>query len=1026
MLRHRPHFSVDDAARIARDVYGVDGTVVAWPSERDQNFLIETPEGRRTVLKIANGGEDPAVLEAQRRVLAHLAATSPLFARLVPTARAAEAEEVPGRNGDRHVVWMLSYLAGQPLASLRERSPRLFEDLGRAVGAMRTALDRFDHAAVHRDFYWDLAHARATVAEHRARIADPALGAAIDTLAGRFDRDTAPVLETLPRGVVHGDLNDQNVLVHSTDGPNETSVSGILDFGDMVYSYAISDLAIAAAYVALGSTGDDPLVDVASLIRGYVEDHAITDDECAALFGLIAMRLCASACIAVRQRAENPENDYLDVSQRAIRRLLPVLAATPFGYAHAVVREAAGGAPVPAADRIRAWLDSRPGGFAPVIDADSGPAGYLPLDLGVASPLISGDARENAEPLLTRRIFRIMADAGATVAAGGYGEPRVLYSTPLFAAGEDAGAERRTVHLGVDLFAAAGTEVRAPLAGTVHLFADNAAALDYGPVIILRHATDDGTPFFTLYGHLSRESLTGLEAGEPIAPGQRLATLGTPEVNGGWTPHLHVQIITDLLDLGIDYPGVARPSQRAIWLAFSPDPNGLLGIPVERRPKAPKTKEHTRKARERLLGRNLSLGYREPVRVVRGWKQFLFDDQARRYLDAYNNVPHVGHCHPRVVAAGQAQMALLNTNTRYLSDVVVEYAERLAATLPEPLRVCYFLNSASEANELALRLAREHTKARDMIVLEAAYHGNTNALIDLSPYKHAGPGGRGAPEWVHVAPLPDDYRGRYRRDDARAGVKYAGHIDGIIEQMTRTDRRVAGFIAESCPSVGGQIILPPGYLAAVYRSVRRAGGVCIADEVQTGLGRIGTHFWAFEAQGVVPDIVVMGKPLGNGHPLAAVVTTRAIADSFDTGMEFFSTFGGNTVSCAIGLAVLDVVRDEQLQAHALRVGDQMLQALRPWPDRLALVGDVRGSGLFLGVELVRDRESLEPAAREATSVVDRMREEGILLGTDGPHHNVIKIRPPMPFDAADADVLIARLERAIAATDARTPRDRPR
>jgi 4-aminobutyrate aminotransferase-like enzyme len=360
-------------------------------------------------------------------------------------------------------------------------------------------------------------------------------------------------------------------------------------------------------------------------------------------------------------------------------------------------------------------------------------------------------------------------------------------------------------------------------------------------------------------------------------------------------------------------------------------------------------------------------------------------------------------------------MTVLNTNTRYPSDLANEYAERLTATMPGALGdgVVYLVSSASEANELALRLARAHTRQRDMIVLEAAYHGNTTSLIDISPYKHSGPGGAGAPDWVHVAPLADVYRGPYKGDDEEAGIKYARPIGDLAGRVRARGCGIAGFIAETCPSVGGQIIFPAGYLRAAYDIVRDAGGVCIADEVQTGLGRIGTHFWAFEAQDVVPDIVVMGKPLGNGHPLGAVVARREIAESFDNGMEYFSTFGGNQVSCAIGLAVLDVMRDEKLQAQALSVGERMSSALRQLKERHPLVGDVRGSGLFLGVELVRDRQSLAPADSEASYVVNRMREEGILLGTDGPYHNVVKIRPPMPFALADADRLVETFDRIL-------------
>lgn len=397
------------------------------------------------------------------------------------------------------------------------------------------------------------------------------------------------------------------------------------------------------------------------------------------------------------------------------------------------------------------------------------------------------------------------------------------------------------------------------------------------------------------------------------------------------------------------------------------------------------------KERHRLLGRNLSIAYERPLHIVRGSMQYLFDAEGRRYLDAYNNVAHVGHCHPKVVAAGKRQIELLNTNTRYLSDLILEYAERVTATLPESLNVCYFVNSGSEANELAIRLARSHTKAREMIVLDHAYHGNTTTLIDLSPYKHNGPGGEGAPSWVHTAKLP------------------ISELDAteVANLVAKIGPHLCGFIAESLPSVAGQIVFPQGYLGRVYEAVRGAGGVCIADEVQTGYGRIGTHFYGFEMYDVVPDMVVLGKPVGNGHPIGAVVTTRAIADSFDNGMEFFSTFGGNNVSCAIGLAVLEVVQEENLQQHAHWIGERLLEGLRELQQRHSLIGDVRGSGLHLGVELVRDHE---PATEEANRIVNRMREQGILIGTDGPYHNVLKIRPPMPFADVDADQLITTLD----------------
>jgi 4-aminobutyrate aminotransferase-like enzyme/Ser/Thr protein kinase RdoA (MazF antagonist) len=413
--------------------------------------------------------------------------------------------------------------------------------------------------------------------------------------------------------------------------------------------------------------------------------------------------------------------------------------------------------------------------------------------------------------------------------------------------------------------------------------------------------------------------------------------------------------------------------------------------------------------RQKHLGKNLSLSYRRPLKIVRGAMQYLFDDTGRAYLDTVNNVCHVGHCHPRVVEAAQKQMAVLNTNTRYLHDHIAVYAQRLCDLLPEPLQVCYFVNSGSEANELALRLARTHTKNSDLIVIDHAYHGNTNDIIEISPYKFDGPGGSGAPPHVHKVMTADLYRGPYKSDDPGAGVKYARDVQRVIAELHTQNKKPAAFIHESVMSVAGQIVFPGNYLKEAYRYAREAGAVCIADEVQVGFGRVGTQMWAFATQGVVPDIVTLGKPIGNGHPLAAVITTPAIADSFNNGMEYFNTFGGNPVSCAVGLAVLDVIRDEKLQENALDVGEYMKAGLKRLKDKHPLIGDVRGLGLFLGIELVLDRENLEPAPEQAGDLAEGMKEQGILISIDGPLHNVIKIKPPLVFTRSNADEYIDTL-----------------
>jgi 4-aminobutyrate aminotransferase-like enzyme/Ser/Thr protein kinase RdoA (MazF antagonist) len=1017
-LEHTPTFNTAQAAQIAHTLYGITTTAEKLPSERDQNFLLILADGEKRVLKIANALEERQLLEAENAVMRHITKHVPVCPRLFQTPGGDLIGETVSGSGSRHFVRLISFLSGIPLGGVKRHSAELLYDLGRRVGEMDAALSNFDHPAAHRELHWDLANAPREIERHKTLITDPELRGMVESLAAGFEQNVTPLLAGLRQSVIQNDANDYNVIVGNNDTGDDDlykrnqRVMGLIDFGDIVYSYTVANLAIAIAYAVLNKP--DPLTAATHVVRGYHAHHPLTEAEISALFGLVCMRLGVSVCLAAHQQQQRPDDAYLSISQNPIRATLPLLAKIHPRLAEATFRHACGLPPVPDSLAVQDWLQTQRDMFAPLLGVNLQTEPVLFFDLGPASPLIQGDPDPISEPEMTQRMFTQMQAAGTAVGIGRYNEPRLIYTAPMFATGDTLATERRTVHIGIDLFAAADSAVYAPLAGRVHACAINDSEQDYGGVIILKHSPPAGPLFYTLYGHLSHTSVTTLQVGQPVAKGEQFAELGKPAENGGWTPHLHFQIITDLLALNCDFPGVVPVSQRNVWTAFSPDPNLIAGVPESQFPPPEPDKTKTLAVRRQRTGRNLSVGYRDPLKIVRGWRQYLYDETGRKYLDAYNNVPHVGHCHPRVIEAAQQQMTILNTNTRYLHDNLNRYAERLVATLPDPLNVCFFLNSASEANELAIRLARTYTGRQDMIVLEGAYHGHTNALIDISPYKHDGPGGRGAPPWVHTAPIPDGYRGPYKYGDPQAGQKYARHVADIISRLQTHDSGPAAYIAESCPSVGGQIFFPDGYLAAVYQYVRQAGGLCVADEVQTGYGRTGTHFYAFEAQQVVPDIVVLGKPIGNGHPIAALVTTPEIAEIFDNGMEFFSTFGGNTVSCAVGLTVLTVVQEEKLQAHALEVGSYLLDRLHPLRDKYAIMGDVRGSGLFLGVEMVRNRQTLEPAAAEASFIANRMREHAILLGTDGPLHNVIKIRPPMPFTRDNADFLATTLDKILA------------
>lgn len=851
--------SMTDPLQIARELYGLDATAAPLPGEHDLNFAL-TADGTRYVLKLHKDATDRALEDA---VLEHL--------RDVPAVPRLAG---PTQTYDGYTVRLLSWLEGEPWAG----TPGDMASLGRTVARVDRALASFTHPDMHRPHRWNL-------------------------------QNVVDGLDHLPHQVIHNDANEHNVLV----GPGG-AVTGLIDFGDVVYSARVCGLAIAGAYAMQGQP--DPARAVVPLVRGYHEVAPLSTDELAVLFELMVARLRMSVTMAEKQFAEQPDNHYLLVSQQGVTKVLERLEHEDPVLSHFRFRDACGYEASPNARAVRQRLlltDAHP-----VMDGDL--AGAPLLDLSAAMPPVEG------------------------LAIGRYDEQRAIYTAPEF---ETPDGRWRTRHMAVDIFAPAGAPVYAPLDGVVERRENRNQLGDYGGLLVIRHED-----FWTLHGHLDPESLAEGE----VRKGDVIARLGTPEVNGGWEPHLHLQLFTDLVG---NLDGVALPEEADLFRSVCPDPNLLLGLPGGVDARAARMDIAER--RRTVMSRALSLAYAEPLHIVRGEGAYLYDADGRAFLDLVNNVAHVGHCHPRVVEAGARQMAVLNTNTRYLHGSVVDYARRLAATLPDPLHVCFFVNSGSEANDLALRLAYAHTGRDEVAVLDHAYHGHLTSTIGLSPYKAPPAHARVTPLWELPA------------------------ID-----------RPAAFFAEPILGCAGQVVPPPGYLAEAFAHVRAAGGVCVADEVQTGFGRVGAHFWAFELAGVVPDIVTLGKPIGNGHPLGAVVTTPEIADSFLTGMEYFNTFGGNPVSAEIGLAVLDVIEDERLQAHALAMGERLLAGLGSLD-----VVDARGHGLFLGVEL--------PSRERAAAVKEGLKARGILISTDGPNEDVLKIKPPLVLGADDVDRVLNAL-----------------
>lgn len=424
-------------------------------------------------------------------------------------------------------------------------------------------------------------------------------------------------------------------------------------------------------------------------------------------------------------------------------------------------------------------------------------------------------------------------------------------------------------------------------------------------------------------------------------------------------------------------------------------------------PSGKKALDHQLKRRTAGIPSALSLSYTHPIQMSRSAFQFMYDTDGNTILDAYNNIMQVGHCHPHVVEAGQQAMAKLNTNTRYVYEELLSYSEKLLSKFPPHLNKVFFVNSGSAASDLAIRIAKTHTNKDKVMVLEHGYHGNTQNGIEISHYKYNHKGGKGKADYILQTPMPKVYGSGFK-SESEASIHYAGITK---KQIVEANGTIAAFFAEPIVGCGGQVPLAKEYLKEIYPKIREQGGLCISDEVQVGFGRLGSHFWGYEMYDVIPDMVILGKPMGNGHPIGAVVTTSEIAKSFDNGMEFFSSFGGNPVSCAIGEAVLDVIATDKLQAHALEVGAFLKRELLKLGEMYMEIGDVRGTGLFLGIELIYKDGS--PNTQLAQIIKNDLRDKFILVSTDGPYDNVLKIKPPLYFNVANSRELVNELQISI-------------
>ncbi len=989
--------------------YGIEGNVSFLDGEYDLNLAIEVDGEKIGVLKVMRPGCDVEFVDMQCQAIVHAEEQlEPAQKLLVPLPKVIPNRDgnfysiLIGPNGEEHIIWVIGWLEGNLYGNTSPQLLGSIENIGVSLSLVDLALQGFAHPYLTRELKWDLQQSN-WIKEYLDQFVEPERRQQVSAIQNTFEMDVLPRLGLLSKFAIHNDLNDYNLLVKHV-GQGEYAVSGIIDFGDMILAPRVCEIAIAAAYMVLGQ--EDPIAALSSLVKGYHKNIALSEEEISLIYPLLLTRLGVSVTNSAIIKQERPDDQYVVISEAPAWDFLEKARALDPAFVTAHLRAACGLEPLAELEQVKVWLLKHRDEFSPILDVDMKNAKILDLTPENCS------TPENPFDLKSGELDQeVMTQAGgAQVIIGRYCEPRLIYTTPEFRSGSHMASDKRTIHMGVDIFVPAGSDVFAPWDAVVHGVNIFETHLDYGGVLVLKYTTDEGHDLYSLFGHLNHDVADRLKVGDKVSKGQLIAKIGAEGENGGWTPHLHFQLAMTDFGKGCDIPGVVNADEIDIWRGYYPNPAAMFGLDDTIVEAPHLNRANLIEKRKALYSPNLKLSYKNPIPMVRGWKNFLIDDMGRTYLDAYNNVPHVGHAHPRIQKVAAEQLKKINTNTRYLHPEQTAYAEKLTSWMPDGLDCVFFLNSATDANELAIRIARQVTGQKNTIVMATGYHGHTNVALALSEYKFNGKGGKGPEDWIHIVPVTDVYRGEIREDHPNPGSAYSKYVQDTVQKIEATGKKTAAFICETFPSVGGQIILPEGYLEATYKAVRGSGGLCIADETQTGLGRIGTHKFAFETQNVVPDMVVLGKPMGNGHPLGALVTTRKIVEEFSNGMEFFSTFGGSTLSCVVGHELLNIMEDENVQENALEVGSYLIAGLKKLAEKYEPIGDVRGVGLFLGVDLVTNRETREPATDMAGYVANRLQQMRILIGTDGPHDNVLKIRPPLTFTKDDADYLLAALD----------------
>ncbi|PCE14360.1 hypothetical protein AUC47_03790 [Microbacterium sp. SZ1] len=963
----RPDVTTEDAEAIARECYGVEATATELGSNQDRNFVLHEADGGRSVLRVDNPVFGDEARDAQHAALEAYRAAGVR----VPAVLAG----IDGRLTQRwrgFAVRRSEYAEGEPLVDAGYLAPVVLAEFGALAAASVSALADLRHPGLDREQMWDMRVAYDQVRALAGAIDDDGLRRRVLSAADEAQAALAVVASDLPVQPIHGDLTDDNVTgIRGADARLHPHV--VLDLGDLGLGWRVAELAVCASSM-LHHEPERPLR-VLDTIAAFHDRVPLRGAEAEAVWPLIVLRAALLVASGWRQLAIDGANDYARDRVAGEQAIFDAATAVPLAEAVEHVLE-----------RV---------GIAPRVGPPQPTHGMLP---DLAGALVVVDAGVESAELDAGRWMDVdveaclVADAharGAGVAVLPYGAFR------LTRAAIDSAKPAATWPVETELHLAPGRESRvvAPWGGEVQEIGAG-----------LRLVADDGW--------VLEVRSTGLRrcAGREVGAGEEIATVASTD--GPVVLVIGVRR-TDAprLDAPVDGAALVTPDRVPAWRRLAADPAVLLGIPS--------LAEHDEaqdelRRRERIFASAQERYYEHPPQIERGWRHHLIDTTGRTYVDMVNNVAGLGHAHPLVAEAASRQLRTLATNSRFLFRDLAEYSERLIALMPRgsALDTVLLVNSGSEAVDLAIRLAQAATARRTVVALREAYHGWTMASDAVTTSAYDNPFAlETRPDWVHVADVPNRYRGTYRGGDTAA--RYLADLDADLDRLAAEGRDAAAFLCESVLGNAGGVLLPEGYLAGAYERVRARGGLCIADEVQVGFGRMGSTFWGFEQSGVVPDIVTIAKPMGNGFPIGGVITSKRIADALSSQGQFFSSAGGSTLSCRVGIAVLDAMEADGLQDNARVIGDRLATGFRELARRHPLVGPVHGAGLYLGVELVRDRETMEPADAEAAAICERMRELGVVVLTTSERSNVLKVKPPLCLTAESADHVLASLDRVL-------------